>query len=348
VCANASHRRVRNGSAKKGHAKIFLRTLWTLFAIFAIKSFSPRDRTTSVAIFLGIDGGGSKTTCVVGDESDILGTATADGSNVIRVGAENACVALTMAIRQACAAAGVNATDIRHACMGVAGAARPEVRDAIQRGVAPLISAQIEIVGDTVISLEAAFGSGPGVIVIAGTGAICYGRNQLGKTARASGWGFAISDEGSGHWIGREAIRLALRAHDEGKQPPLLESAMKALRANSVEQFIVMANASLNGAMLFPAVLASADAGDMLARKVLEQAGRELASSTGIVIRRLFSAGAPTPVAMVGGVFRNSALVRQVFYNSLRSEFPGAVIQETVVDPVYGALALARRGWKSN
>lgn len=301
-----------------------------------------------MAIFLGIDGGGSKTTCVVGDENHILGMGTADGSNVIRVGADNAFAALIAAIRQACAAASLTATDITRACIGVAGAARPDIRDAIRRAVVPLIPGEIEIVGDTVISLEAAFGSGPGVIVIAGTGAICYGRNRLGERGRASGWGFAISDEGSGHWIGREAIRAALRAHDEGKNPPLLESVTKALGANSFEQLIVTANASPDGAALFPTVLASAEAGDSLACKVLEQAGRELAASTGIVIRRLFSEGGPTPVAMVGGVFRNSSLVRQVFYNSVRSDFPGAVIQETVVDPVYGALALARSGSRAN
>ena len=60
------------------------------------------------------------------------------------------------------------------------------------------------------IALEAAFGSGPGVIVIAGTGSIAYGRNREGQTARAGGWGFAISDEGSGHWIGRTAVAAAI------------------------------------------------------------------------------------------------------------------------------------------
>ncbi len=71
-------------------------------------------------------------------------------------------------------------------------------------------TSEIKVVGDNVIALEAAFGSGPGVIVIAGTGSIAYGRNRDGQTARAGGWGFAISDEGSGHWIGRAAVAAAL------------------------------------------------------------------------------------------------------------------------------------------
>ncbi len=82
------------------------------------------------------------------------------------------------------------------------------------------------------IALEAAFGSGPGVIVIAGTGSIAYGRNAEGQTARAGGWGFAISDEGSGHWIGRTAVAAAIGAWDEdpGQNVPLIEVLLKSWR----------------------------------------------------------------------------------------------------------------------
>ena len=69
--------------------------------------------------------------------------------------------------------------------------------------VAEILPTPIEVVGDMLIALEAAFDSGPGVIVIAGTGSIAYGRNRQGTTVRAGGWGFAIGDEGSAHWIGR-------------------------------------------------------------------------------------------------------------------------------------------------
>ncbi len=297
-----------------------------------------------MAIFLGIDGGGSKTTCLVGDETTVLGSGTAAGSNLIRVGEEPAHAALAAAIRQACTVAHVTPSQITRACIGLAGAARQEIRDIVQRSLAKLIRGEIEIVGDTVIALEAAFGPGPGIISIAGTGAIAYGRNPSGQTARASGWGFAISDEGSGHWIGREALRAALRSFDEGENPQLLRNLMNALGATSHEQLIVMANASPDFAALLPAVLAAADTGDLLAHQVLNHAGNELAASARVVIRRLFPNGEPAPVAMVGGVFRNSTLVRQVFYNGVRSEFPSAAVQPAVVEPVHGALALARRG----
>jgi N-acetylglucosamine kinase-like BadF-type ATPase len=99
-------------------------------------------------------------------------------------------------------------------------------------------------------------------------------------------------------------------------------------------------------AALFPAVLAAADAGDSAALAILTQAGAELARLARIVMARLFGKNA-TPMAMAGGVFRNSALVRQVFYNSLRSDFPDVIINPEVIDPVNGALAFARRGSRS-
>src|SRR5437870_5528874 len=92
------------------------------------------------------------------------------------------------------------------------------------------------------------------------------------------------------------------------------------------------------------AVLAAANAGDPAASDVLAQAGSDLAGRAIAVTRRLFRTASEIPVAMSGGVFQNAALVREHFYKSLRSEYPNASINETVVEPVRGALELARRG----
>ena len=246
-------------------------------------------------IFLGIDGGGSKTACLVGDESSVLGSGSASGSNPVRLGEGKARDALVSAIRQACEVAGVAPAQIRRTCVGLAGAARPEISTLVQQMIAEVVSGEIEIVGDMVIALEAAFGVGPGVIVIAGTGSIAYGRNGKGQTARAGGWGHAVSDEGSGHWIGRAALSAALRASDEsGEQgSALLTQIMKLWRAESRTQVVLAANASPapDFAALLPAVLAAADSGDAGARKVLVRAGTELSDLAGIVIRRLFPDG---------------------------------------------------------
>lgn len=300
-------------------------------------------------IFLGIDGGGSKTACLVGDESSVLGSGSASGSNPVRLGEGKARDALVSAIRQACEVAGVAPAGIHRTCIGLAGAARPEISTLVQQMIAEVVSGEIEIVGDMVIALEAAFGAGPGVIVIAGTGSIAYGRNGKGQTARAGGWGHAVSDEGSGHWIGRAALSAALRASDEsGEQgSALLTQIMKLWRAESRTQVVLAANASPapDFAALLPAVLAAADSGDAGARKVLVRAGTELSDLAGIVIRRLFPGESVVPVAMSGGVFSNSPVVCQTFYNGLHSVCPAAQVNAQVIEPVRGALELARRGF---
>jgi glucosamine kinase len=299
-----------------------------------------------VAIFLGIDGGGSQTSCAIGDETSLLGSGSGAGSNVLRVGEAQAGKSIAAAIHQACAAARVTPKQIKRTCVGVAGGARPEITEIVRRILSDLVSGEIDVVGDMVIAMEAAAsGSGSSAVVIAGTGSIAYGRNAEGQTARAGGWGFAISDEGSGHWIGRAAVAAAMRAVDEGQSNGLLENIMKAWGATTREQMILVSNSSPppDFASLFPSVLAALEAGEPKAHDILAQAGVELVSLAKIVICRLFPQTASAPVAMSGGVFRNSPLVRQVFYNRLRLECPNAVINANLVDPVKGALELARR-----
>jgi glucosamine kinase len=311
-----------------------------------------------MAIFLGIDGGGSKTSCLIGDETSILGTGTAAGSNLVRVGEAQARKSLAVAIRQACTVANLKPSQISRVCIGLAGAARPEISELVERIILEIVfdeatvdknrSTEIKVVGDMVITLEAAFGAGPGVIVIAGTGSIAYGRSREGQIARAGGWGFAISDEGSGHWIGRAAVAAAISAWDENPRGDarLAETLMKSWHLETIEQLVPAANATPppDFSALFPAVLALADSGDRIARDVLTQAGAHLTNLAGIVLRRLFPSPDAVHVAMSGGVFGSSTLVRQIFYNSLRSVHPDVILNPNVIEPVRGALDLARQG----
>jgi len=126
----------------------------------------------------------------------------------------------------------------------------------------------------------------------------------------------------------------------------LLEDIMKTWRVNTREQMILSANTSPppDFAGLLPAVLSAADSKDPIAHDVLAQAGVELAGLAKIVIARLFNEAQGVPVATSGGVFRNAALVRRIFYNNLRLQYPNINVSENVVDPVEGALELARRG----
>jgi N-acetylglucosamine kinase-like BadF-type ATPase len=295
--------------------------------------------------FLGIDGGGSKTTCLLGDERALLASATAAGSNPIRVGSDRSRQALHAVVREACAAAQVAPSEIARTCIGMAGAARPQIEKQVRDMLAELVGGEIEVTGDMAIALEAAFRGAPGLIVVAGTGSIAYGRNGRGEIARAGGWGFAISDEGSGHWIGRAAVAAAMRSHDLGENSVLISSIMNTWHLGSRDDVLRAANATPppDFAELFPLVLAAAAGGDSRANEILTHAAMELAQLARIVADRLWRGGQAFRVALTGGVFQHSPLVRQVFCNSLRSLHPQVEIESKVVKPAQGALWLARK-----
>jgi glucosamine kinase len=311
-----------------------------------------------VAYYLGIDGGGSKTTCTVGDEVSQLATVTAGPSNITRVGEARARESLRNAIQGAFATAKIDSRQVKRACIGVAGAGREEIAGAIHRIVAEIIPGEIEVVGDMQIALTAAFGAGPGVIVIAGTGSIAYGRDAQGRLARAGGWGFAISDEGSAHWIGCAAVSALLRVIDQSEDVraaaealPLFAEMKAAWRVGSVDELVRAAHASPHFARLFPAVLTAAHSGDALAQRVLAQAGTELVQLAGIVVRRLLGENdADSPavsLGMTGGVFRHSRTVREVFCHEVRKLDPRLEVIPHLIEPVVGALQMARNGTKS-
>jgi glucosamine kinase len=305
-----------------------------------------------VPYYLGIDGGGTKSTCAVGDERQLLATAVAGPSNIVRVGEAQAGESLRRAARQACAAAGIAPEQIACVCVGAAGAARPEIAGAVRRALAEIFPARIDVVGDMQIALEAAFDTGSGVIVNAGTGSFAYGRDHNGNTARAGGLGFAIGDEGSAHWIGRIAVSALLRAADRNgddfsssaQRSPLASALLKAWGVASLLDLARAANSlpPPDFAALFPAVAVS---GDDLADQVLLSAGKELAQLAAVIARRLFSASdiESVPVAITGGVFRHAPAVRDIFYNELRALDSRVKLNPVIVEPVQGALRMARR-----
>jgi glucosamine kinase len=315
-------------------------------------------RNSAMAYYLGIDGGGTKTRCVLADETTVLAKAMTGGCSVIRHGEQQAREALHGAIRQVCAIAKISPARINGICIGITGAARPEIAAKI-RGILielfPETSTRIEVVGDTVIALETVFGRGPGVITIAGTGSIAYGRNSAGQIARAGGWGFAVSDEGSGHWIGRRAVSAILSSLDRGAETALTNLVLQAWRIKTIDELVQQANSTPppDFPRLFPLVLRAANDGDLIARDLLLDAGSKLARLAVTVVRRLALHAdsmpngatlpvAPSPVATTGSVFRQSPDVRRVFYNVLQQEFPGIDVRHDPADPVEGALARAR------
>ncbi|HEV2114064.1 MAG TPA: BadF/BadG/BcrA/BcrD ATPase family protein, partial [Terriglobales bacterium] len=236
---------------------------------------------------------------------------------------------------------------ISQTCIGVAGAARTPVVNSIRQVLEELVGGGIEVVGDMVIALESAFGTGPGMIMIAGTGSICFGRDSRGETARAGGWGPEISDEGSGTWIGRQAVSRALRAHDAGQHTALLPALLSSWGVASRDELSQKANSSPppDFSLLSSQVFEAARSCDQMASAILDQAGLELAELASVVAHRLWPARQNMQLAFTGGVLLNSEHVRVALLRELKARLPEAEVLNTELDPVAGAVVMARRAW---
>jgi len=298
-----------------------------------------------VTFFLGIDGGGTKTRCLLGDENSVLASGTASGCSVLRVGEACARDSLAGAIHEACVQGGVSPLQIARTCAGIAGAGDDGIASVLQRLLIEILGGAIEVIGDMEVALESAFGGGPGIVVIAGTGSIVFGRNERGETARAGGWGRILCDEGSAHWIVVKAIHYCLHALDRGNESRLLNDLLAFLDLRTPSDLVVYAggNPTPEFASALPVVLAAAEQGDDMACAVLRSAGVELAGQACVVAQRLFQDAPEVPIATHGGVFAGSTIVRSAFTDTVLKHYPRSRVLDVVVDPALGALQRARR-----
>src|SRR4029079_3077531 len=162
---------------------------------------------------LGIDAGGTKTVCLLADESGhVVCEARRGGANLQAAGELSVEKVLHQVMDEATGERPIVPAAI---CLGIAGVDRPDdyaVVGAVMRRIA--YKTRVIIVNDALVALEAGAPGQPGVVVISGTGSISYGRNAHGEAARSGGWGYVLGDEGSGYWMGRAALRAVLRQAD--------------------------------------------------------------------------------------------------------------------------------------
>lgn len=291
-------------------------------------------------LVLGIDGGGSKTACAITRERRLIAQCETGPSNLTRTPVDEVRRNIHAAILTSCTQAQISVLDLDGAFIALSGVGRDSIRKQAESIVREVLQCKFEVRGDMEAALEAAFKGGAGVVVVSGTGSIVLGRNTRGEICRVGGWGPVISDEGSGHWIGQRAVAETIRTVDSGRSSILVERVRAEWHAATFDELILMANAQSrpNFAGLFPVVLACAQEGDAMAKELLTDAAVELAKLTRTVIRRLWPGREGVHISMTGGVFKNSAAIRQVFENAVRAERPEAEISMLADPPVMGAL----------
>jgi N-acetylglucosamine kinase-like BadF-type ATPase len=282
-------------------------------------------------LFLGVDGGQSGTTAVIGDETGrVIGRGEAGPCN--HAGAAEGRAKLESAVigslEAACAQAGLDAAAVvfEAACFGMSGG--PEDKEAILAGI--LRTARLIVTNDAVIALAGATASGQGIITIAGTGSIAFGRagghnagghnavghNAGGRSARAGGWGYVFGDEGGAFDIVRQAVRAALRM-EEGWGPStslrqiLLDATGSQTANEMLHRFYTAEWPRSRVATLAKLVDAAALEADGVAGGILAAAAQELAMLAGAVRSQLWKPGDPVALAYIGGVFQSRVLLER-------------------------------------
>lgn len=296
-------------------------------------------------LFLGVDGGGSKTLAVIVDEAGCeRGRGVAGSSNHEVVGMDRAVAAIHEAVGNATAIAHID-LPLTAAWIGLAGIDHPRDIELLAPAVS-FFAATVRMTNDAELALSA-LAHQIGVAVISGTGSIALGRDAQGSLARAGGWGHVLGDEGSGFGIGREALQCAVRAADgRGRPTELLDSILRHWQLPAPEALLERVYPTFDKtaiAALAPLVLALARAGDPVARKIEMRAASELALAIIAVARRLGIVAGPLPVAFGGGLLIHEEPLRALVIRHLE---PTWSVNPVLVEEPASSAARALADWR--
>jgi glucosamine kinase len=285
---------------------------------------------------------------VIADETGrVLGSADGPAS-AVRAGAvggaEHSADVVAAGVRDALDAAGLAGARVQAVVAGIAGTGREPERVALWQALTERdVAEEISVVPDATIALDDAFGDGPGVLLIAGTGSVAFARGPDGTFGRTGGWGPVLGDEGSGGWLGRRALNMIVASAD-GREPEtaLLNALLGATGLDDAVDLIPWAARArpVDFAALAPVVGRVAAGGDLRANSLLTLAVEELVIHVRTLARRLFvDERAAVPVALAGGLLaRGSGVLRKRVEQRLRTAVPGAQLRQEAVEPARGAI----------
>ena len=292
---------------------------------------------------LGFDGGGTKTECVLMDETGaILARSRSGASNAVNVGAEASAAALADGGLQALRLAGKPPTEVGFILAGISGAGELKLRLAIQFCLQPSFpNATIAITSDLILTLGAT-GESPSMVVISGTGSAVLGKTSS-KFARAGGFGPIIGDPGSANDIGRKTVALCFQKFLNGEKFPLSDEILRVFDCKW-DQFVDQAREQPTVVFpkIFPVVAKAAESGDSSARALLMSAAKDLQEQVREVLEQLRLQNAAFFLAKTGGVFDGSAFLNTEFDRLIGEIAPNARIGSLPRPVAESAAQLAR------
>ncbi|MFH0765178.1 MAG: BadF/BadG/BcrA/BcrD ATPase family protein [Calditrichota bacterium] len=318
-------------------------------------------------LVIGIDGGGSHTAGrILDDSGNCLGSALAGPSNFRKIGLNTALSVIIQVVDKAWKQVEAKQPDFTIAAlgMGLAGVDRPEDKELILKELIALPDCRLGIlarslprdrlliVNDAEAALTGGVGKREGVVAVAGTGSIVWGRNARGEVSRAGGWGHLLGDPGSAFAIGCRGIREAFRAFDGlNPQTSLQNRLLNHYRLSRYAEFLDLAYADsfspADWASFAPLVDEAAAEGDEISCQIIIEAADDLVEMTVPVIKNLFAPNYICDVVTAGGVWSSRSGFRKRFTTKISQILPIVSVVEPLHDAAWGACLLAQYFIKS-
>jgi len=290
-----------------------------------------------------VDGGGTKTDCLVvrqaKDQAEVLARETSSGSNPAAIGVNRAAEVVASVCNKALTTAGLVPGQVHRAAFAVAGTLDLKLRDSLEQKLQQSgLVTKCRVYPDILPIALAASQSGPGVAVIAGTGSVAATRRADGVLTVLGGWGYLLGDEGSGFWIGREAVRHALAGLERGDRASLLTLGIKqtldAQSLGGIKTAVYGAkDLRRNLASLAPLVQQLAAEGEPAALAIIESAAKHLTELVTLAVGRLDSSADRVPIALAGGLLGHNGIVAAKLKEKLANRFPMSAIRQ-VAEPL--------------
>ena len=302
---------------------------------------------------IGIDGGGTKTTSVLCTlDGVILAEAQGDPTNFQIIGIERTSHTILELVETCCHSVGCSISQIGAVVTGLAGAGRSKDQQNMCDGIMDLAHTRnltinnLVVESDARIALEGAFDGKPGMIVIAGTGSIVFGKDERGKIFRAGGWGRLIDDEGSGYAIGQQAFRAVARSLDDKNAKTKLTKLFEEKFGLSTQETIIhsLYKENFDIASVMPTVIHAASKGDKAAKRILDNAALELVEIVEITLKKMnknLKNPSKRPLALIGGLLANEHYYSRKVISVIRKKMLPVSVRQAESSPVVGAAIMA-------
>lgn len=303
---------------------------------------------------LGVDGGGTRTIVQVADLSgEVVAESESGSSNYKSVGIKIAKENINKAVFKVIDLLN-NSKEFtfKNACFGLSGNDSCEDRDIYHKIIFDskikdyLNPASTIICNDTRIGLAAGSNSKNGIMIICGTGSNCYGINEEGKEAKVNGWDYILGDEGSGYAVGIKALRALMKAYDgRGESTLLFKTILEDLNIKNVSELIRWAYIDSFSkdkiAAIAKTVCRTAEMGDRISIKILEEEATEAVNSVTVVANKLNMADKKFDLVFVGNLFKCEKYFKSVLMKKLKNKFTQINFMPLTEKPVEGAIKLA-------